>query len=56
MIVKCPACAARFRLDREKLVESLVQVVRDYPDVTHWKQKSIEAVLQADIVGGAGHG
>lgn len=32
--------------DREKLVESLVQVVRDYPDVTHWKQKAIEAVLQ----------
>ncbi len=32
--------------DREKLVESLVQVVRDYPDVIHWKQKSIEAVLQ----------
>ena len=32
--------------DREKLVESLVKVVRDYPDVKHWKQKSIEAVLQ----------
>jgi len=32
--------------DREKLVESLVQVIRDYPDVAYWKQKSVEAVLQ----------
>jgi CHAT domain-containing protein/Tfp pilus assembly protein PilF len=29
-----------------KLVESLVQVVRDYPDVEYWKQKSVEAILQ----------
>lgn len=32
--------------DREKLIESLVNVVRDYSDVTYWKKKSIEAVLQ----------
>ncbi|MBC8286929.1 MAG: CHAT domain-containing protein [Nitrospinae bacterium] len=32
--------------DRGKLVGSLVQVMRDYPDVVHWKQKSIEAILQ----------
>jgi CHAT domain-containing protein/Tol biopolymer transport system component/Tfp pilus assembly protein PilF len=32
--------------NREKLVESLVQVIRDYPDIEYWKQKSIEAILQ----------
>ena len=32
--------------NREKLVESFVQVVRDYPDVKYWKQKSMEAILQ----------
>jgi CHAT domain-containing protein/Tfp pilus assembly protein PilF len=32
--------------NQEKLVESLVQVIRDYPDIQYWKQKSIEAILQ----------
>ena len=32
--------------DREKLVQSLVQVVRDYPDVLYWKKRSLEAVLE----------
>lgn len=32
--------------NREKLVESFVQVIRDYPDVKYWKQKSLEAILQ----------
>ncbi len=32
--------------NREKLVESFIQVVRDYPDVAYWKQQSIEEILK----------
>ena len=32
--------------DREKLVESFIQVVRDYADVKYWQKKSMEAILQ----------
>ena len=32
--------------NREKVVESLIHVVRDYADVKYWKQKSIQAILQ----------
>ncbi|MBT5869791.1 MAG: CHAT domain-containing protein [Nitrospinaceae bacterium] len=32
--------------NRDKLVESFLQGVQDYPDVNYWKQKSIEAILQ----------
>jgi CHAT domain-containing protein len=31
--------------DREKLVQSFVQVVRDFPDVPKWKQKAIDSIL-----------
>lgn len=31
--------------NREKLVESYVQVVRDFPDVPKWKQKAIQEIL-----------
>ena len=32
--------------NREKLVDSLIQVMRDYPDVGYWKQKTMGAVLE----------
>lgn len=31
--------------NQEKLVQSFVQVVRDFPDVSIWKQKAIEEIL-----------
>ncbi|MEK9627702.1 MAG: tetratricopeptide repeat protein [Nitrospinota bacterium] len=31
--------------DQKKLVQSFVQVVRDFPDVPAWKQKAIEEIL-----------
>jgi CHAT domain-containing protein/tetratricopeptide (TPR) repeat protein len=32
--------------NREKLVQSFVQVVKDFPDVQIWKQKAIEEILR----------
>ncbi|MBT3511209.1 MAG: tetratricopeptide repeat protein [Nitrospina sp.] len=32
--------------NREKLVESLIQVIKDYPDIEYWKQKSMEEILR----------